>query len=376
MRRTTPCPRWPRRPRPGPHATISMQALKGRASYLGPRSVGHEDPGRGLDGAHPRALSGTPRRPDDDRTPAATGASQYPRESASGRSTSATRAGAADRRPARQPAEDEVRVAFAAVARGPRHARRTAAFARPGRDEAGIVDIGALIAADSALVGPALDAVRGGADGIAAVQRGGRGPGRRCSPHCPTPTWRSAPAMSARSAAAVVDHLRGNSAPAPPGKLHPGPPRGRPGRPDPAGRGRAWPARCRSAAGPARTRRSSRAGSGCPCWPAPTPRVLAAAAGRPRYSTPTPGNSSSIRRGPSSTAAAARSAPRQARAPVRCRAGHHGRRRAGHAAVQRRLGRRDQAGPVRRAAGVGLLRTEIPFTGATGWPAQADHWLS
>jgi dihydroxyacetone kinase-like protein len=29
----------------GAQATISMQALKGRASYLGPRSVGHEDPG-------------------------------------------------------------------------------------------------------------------------------------------------------------------------------------------------------------------------------------------------------------------------------------------------------------------------------------------
>ncbi len=29
----------------GAIATISMQALKGRASYLGPRSVGHEDPG-------------------------------------------------------------------------------------------------------------------------------------------------------------------------------------------------------------------------------------------------------------------------------------------------------------------------------------------
>jgi phosphoenolpyruvate---glycerone phosphotransferase subunit DhaL len=27
------------------HNTISLQALKGRASYLGPRSVGHEDPG-------------------------------------------------------------------------------------------------------------------------------------------------------------------------------------------------------------------------------------------------------------------------------------------------------------------------------------------
>ncbi len=29
----------------GAEATISMQARKGRASYLGPRSVGHEDPG-------------------------------------------------------------------------------------------------------------------------------------------------------------------------------------------------------------------------------------------------------------------------------------------------------------------------------------------
>jgi dihydroxyacetone kinase-like protein len=29
----------------GATATVAMQALKGRASYLGPRSVGHEDPG-------------------------------------------------------------------------------------------------------------------------------------------------------------------------------------------------------------------------------------------------------------------------------------------------------------------------------------------
>jgi len=29
----------------GARATVSMQALKGRASYLGERSVGHEDPG-------------------------------------------------------------------------------------------------------------------------------------------------------------------------------------------------------------------------------------------------------------------------------------------------------------------------------------------
>jgi phosphoenolpyruvate---glycerone phosphotransferase subunit DhaL len=29
----------------GAEATIPMQALKGRASYLGARSVGHQDPG-------------------------------------------------------------------------------------------------------------------------------------------------------------------------------------------------------------------------------------------------------------------------------------------------------------------------------------------
>lgn len=31
--------------RAGLHATIAMEARKGRASYLGPRSVGHQDPG-------------------------------------------------------------------------------------------------------------------------------------------------------------------------------------------------------------------------------------------------------------------------------------------------------------------------------------------
>ncbi len=29
----------------GAEATIPMQARKGRASYLGPRSIGHQDPG-------------------------------------------------------------------------------------------------------------------------------------------------------------------------------------------------------------------------------------------------------------------------------------------------------------------------------------------
>ena len=64
---------------------------------------------------------------------------------------------------------DKVAGAFAAVA------RERSALARrlreEGRgDEADIVDIGALISADPALVDPAVAAVRGGADAAAAVE--------------------------------------------------------------------------------------------------------------------------------------------------------------------------------------------------------------
>ncbi len=41
----------------GAQATVSMQALKGRASYLGPRSVGHEDPGAASTALILRALA-------------------------------------------------------------------------------------------------------------------------------------------------------------------------------------------------------------------------------------------------------------------------------------------------------------------------------
>jgi len=41
----TPLPAAANAPAAGAEATIPMQALKGRASYLGPRSVGHQDPG-------------------------------------------------------------------------------------------------------------------------------------------------------------------------------------------------------------------------------------------------------------------------------------------------------------------------------------------
>jgi phosphoenolpyruvate---glycerone phosphotransferase subunit DhaL len=46
----------------GAQATISMHALKGRASYLGPRSVGHEDPGAASTAIIMNALSEVAQR--------------------------------------------------------------------------------------------------------------------------------------------------------------------------------------------------------------------------------------------------------------------------------------------------------------------------
>lgn len=47
----------------GARATIPMRALKGRASYLGPRSVGHEDPGARSASLILRALGDAAARP-------------------------------------------------------------------------------------------------------------------------------------------------------------------------------------------------------------------------------------------------------------------------------------------------------------------------
>ncbi|HEY1704574.1 MAG TPA: dihydroxyacetone kinase subunit DhaL [Trebonia sp.] len=47
----------------GARATVEMQATKGRASYLGPRSVGHEDPGAASTALMLRALRDVATRP-------------------------------------------------------------------------------------------------------------------------------------------------------------------------------------------------------------------------------------------------------------------------------------------------------------------------
>ena len=117
--------------------------------------------------------------------------------------------------PRRQdPDEDDVRAAFAAVAR--ERAALAARLRERGQDlQAGIVDIGALIAADPALTGPAIDAVRAGADGIAAVTAAAEAQAAVLAA-LPDPDLAQRAGDVRQVAAAVVDHLRGTSAPPPP----------------------------------------------------------------------------------------------------------------------------------------------------------------
>ena len=53
----------------GAAATIPMLATKGRASYLGERSIGHQDPGATSSALLLRALADAVDAPADGRTP-------------------------------------------------------------------------------------------------------------------------------------------------------------------------------------------------------------------------------------------------------------------------------------------------------------------
>jgi phosphoenolpyruvate-protein kinase (PTS system EI component) len=288
------------------------------------------------------------------------------------------------------PGEDDVRAAFAAVAR-----ERTALAARlrqRGQDlEAGIVDIGALIAADPALIGPAIDAVRAGADGIAAVAAAAEAQAAVLAA-LPDPDLAQRAGDVRQVAAAVVDHLRGTSAPPPPA-----------GKfilvrreVDPAdliqladtgladtgladtgladtGLADTGLVGVVSVAGGASSHAAIIArGLGLPMLVGADPAVLAAAAGHHAILDSAAGElivdpdprteldlaSLAVRADPD------RRAPQEVRTadgePVTllCNVA---------SAAETRLGLSGGA------AGVGLLRTEIAFTGAAGWPSQASH---
>jgi len=272
------------------------------------------------------------------------------------------------------PDEDDVRAAFAAVAR--ERAALAARLRARGQDlEADIVDIGALIAADSALVGPAIDAVRAGADGVAAIRAAAETQAGMLAT-LPDPDLAQRAGDVRQVAAAVLDYLRGTSPPTPPAgkfilvrrEVDPADLIRLAGR-DLAGSGLAGAV---SVAGGASSHAAIVArGLGLPMLAGADPAVLAAAPGHQAILDATAGEL--IVDPPELALAAAslqgRAAPdRQAPQEVRTADGEPVTLLCNVAsAAETRLG---LAGG---AAGVGLLRTEIAFTSASGWPSQASH---
>jgi phosphoenolpyruvate-protein kinase (PTS system EI component) len=285
--------------------------------------------------------------------------------------------------------EDDLRAAFAAVARD------RAALARQLRDrgqdlQAGIVDIAALIAADPALIGPAIDAVRAGSDGAAAVTAAAEAQAALLAA-LPDPDLAQRAGDVRQVGRAVADHLSGSS-PAPP-------PAGEfilvRREVDPADlirlaeRGLAGAV---SVGGGASSHAAIIArGLGLPMLAGADPRVLAAASGHQAILCTRPGElvvdpaeaELAAARAAALSSAAIPSAPAGASAA-------HGPATASGAGVRTLDVRTADGEPVTLlcnvasaaetrlglsggAAGVGLLRTEIGLTGASGWPSEAEH---
>jgi len=283
--------------------------------------------------------------------------------------------------------ENEVRAAFAAVAR--ERAALAARLRERGEDlQAGIVDIGALIAADPALTGPAIDAVRAGADGIAAVRTAAEAQAAVLAA-LPDPDLAQRAGDVRQVAAAVIDQLRGTSVPPPPAgrfilvrrevdpadliRLADAALAGE----DPGGCGLAGAV---SVAGGASSHAAIVArGLGLPMLAGADPAVLAASAGHDAILDAAAGE---LIVDPDPPLEGGRIAPDQqagriapgrqaaARAPreVRTADGEPVTLLCNVASVaETRLGLSGGA------AGVGLLRTEIPYTSTPGWPSEADH---
>jgi phosphoenolpyruvate-protein kinase (PTS system EI component) len=281
-----------------------------------------------------------------------------------------------------QATPDEVAGAFAAVA------RERSALAQQLRDggrgdEADIVAIGALIAADPALVGPAVAATRDGTGAAAAVQHS-------ADTQAAAIAALANPDLAARAddvrqvANAVLAYLAESTAEPPPGSTFILVRR----EVDPVDLIRlaeAGLAGAVSVSGGASSHAAIIArGLGLPMLAGADPEVLTAPAGRPAILDgvggrlivdPSPRDAAAVagpaaqpwvaaangRYSGSGAAPALAAPPRTAdgqEITLLCNAA---------SAAETRLGL--AAG----AAGVGLLRTEIPFTGAAAWPSEAEH---
>ncbi|HLK01480.1 MAG TPA: putative PEP-binding protein [Streptosporangiaceae bacterium] len=266
--------------------------------------------------------------------------------------------------------EDAVRAAFVAVA-SERSAFAARLRARGEDTQAGIVEIGALIAADPALTGPALDAVRAGTDAVTAVTAAAQAQADVLAA-LPDPSLSERAGDVRQVAAAVLAELRRTAGEATP----PAPP----DRPfilvrrdvDPAELIRLADSGARltgavSVGGGASSHAAIVArGLGLPMLARADAGVLDSRSGHPAILD---ANAGLLIVDPATTAAI----PAQAvHSPA---AGGFVTTRDGEritllcnvaSAAETRLGL--SAG----AAGVGLLRTEIPFIGSRGWPSEED----
>jgi phosphoenolpyruvate-protein kinase (PTS system EI component) len=279
---------------------------------------------------------------------------------------------------------EDVRDAFAAVARE-RSALAQRLRERGRDDQAEIVTIGALIAADPALVDPAVAAVRDGADAAAAVERS-------AAAQAAALATLANPDLAARAddvrqvASAVLAQLAGTRVPPPPTAGFILVQRDV----DPAELIRLAEvglAGAVSVTGGASSHAAIIArGLGVPMLAGADPAVLAAPAGHEAILDGTDGRLI-VDPSPQELAAAAARARATSANGVRSPAWPAD----GSAAAGLTTGPRTadgeeitllanvasatetRLGLAAGAAGVGLLRTEIPFASAVGWPTAADH---
>src|SRR5262249_13680376 len=275
----------------------------------------------------------------------------------------------------RSSTEADVRAAFAAVARD------RAALARQLRErgqelQAGIVEIAALIAADPALIEPAIAAVRVGADGADAVGRAAEAQAELLAA-LPDPDLAQRAGDVRQVARAVTDYLSGTGGPPPTDGTFILVRR----EVDPADLIRLAEAGLVGAVSVGGGASSHAAiiarGLGLPMLAGADPRVLAAASGHHAILDAAAGELIVDPGEPDLTAARAATAPRPTTTATAGDAEDPVVRTADGEPVTLLCNVASAAetllGLSRGAAGVGLLRTEIGFTGASGWPADADH---
>ena len=371
----------------GARATVPLQARKGRASYLGERSIGHQDPGRDLSRARScAALAAGGRAGDADERagPARRAGVARARGRARAGALPSLRAAARRRFPRPTAAPRRSARARALAARGGRaRARSPRRLRASGRaDEAEIVETGALMAAD-----PLLDAGgrRRGARRAACPAAGGAARrGRRSTPAAiaalPDPVL-AARADDVRSLGRRAARHRRRDAPtsrAERGDVHPrrrGPRARRRGRARrPASRASRSPA-ARSTAHAAIVARSLgipmvvQAGRRRCSRPAPAaPLVVDGAEGEVVLDAVAGAARRCARGGSRARDARARAGARRQRAARR-----HRRRPPVRVLVNAAAPPRSRPALAAGAEGVGLIRTELAFLDAPRWPTEAEH---